>query len=99
MSKIEVKHLKQHKMPSHTYTIAMISIKLCMLSGLVQGMCTNIFFLPHPKVGWGISKFQKTQFGHFQAAEKDSDLTYPRIYGVSKFNGDITLKVKSQGHT
>ncbi len=53
--------------PSHAYSVAMISAKLCTLLGLVPEMCTNIlFFLPHPQgVGGGLRKFQKSQLGHF----------------------------------
>ncbi len=134
--------------PSHAYTIAMTSTKLCMWFGLVPGMCTNIlFFCPAPRRWVGaISKCHKSQFGHFRTPESNSDSSYPPImgsvssmvgfficptprewmgaiskfhksqfghfwtldsnsdvdlspiYGDSEFNGDMTLKVKSQGH-
>ncbi len=75
--------LKTHESPSHTYTIAMSSTKICMLSGLVSVMCTKIKYVcPTPR-GWVgvISKYHESQFGHFQTSEKDSDVYYPIFMG------------------
>ncbi len=58
-----------------------------------------LFFLPHPQgVGGGPLKILKSQLGHFLASEKEFKDTYPPIYGVRKFNGNMTLEVKGQGH-
>ncbi len=73
---------------------AILTVPIPLFMGSVSSMVT-LFFCPTPR-GWvgamgGHLKISQFPFGYFWTSESNSDSTYPPIYGVSKFNGDINF--------